>query len=130
MKKLIALGLAMFIVPAFVAGAADAKATYEKDCSKCHGKDGKGDTKSHPGRKTYVVGKIGLTHDDGRPVGHQKERTCRNEEHSGHTGVPCPHESRKTRDQQGTSDNNNPDVAEAIREAAAQQVAEDTGNRK
>jgi len=45
MKKLIALGLAMFIVPAFVAGAVDAKTTYDKDCAKCHGKDGKGDTK-------------------------------------------------------------------------------------
>jgi cytochrome c553 len=27
------------------ATAADAKATWEKDCAKCHGPDGKGDTK-------------------------------------------------------------------------------------
>lgn len=60
MKKLIALGLAMFIVPAFVAGAADAKATYEKDCSKCHGKDGKGDTKMGQklGAKDYTDPKV------------------------------------------------------------------------
>ena len=30
---------------AISASAADAKATYEKDCAKCHGKDGKGQTK-------------------------------------------------------------------------------------
>ena len=27
------------------ASAADAKATYEKDCAKCHGADGKGETR-------------------------------------------------------------------------------------
>ena len=32
-------------VSALSARAADAKATYEKDCAKCHGADGKGETK-------------------------------------------------------------------------------------
>jgi cytochrome c553 len=32
-------------VSALSASAADAKATYEKDCAKCHGPDGKGETK-------------------------------------------------------------------------------------
>ena len=32
-------------VSALSANAADAKETYEKDCAKCHGKDGKGKTK-------------------------------------------------------------------------------------
>jgi cytochrome c553 len=32
-------------VSALSASAADAKATYEKDCAKCHGADGKGETK-------------------------------------------------------------------------------------
>lgn len=45
MKKLLALGMAALIVPAFAARAADAKEAYEKDCAKCHGTDGKGDTK-------------------------------------------------------------------------------------
>jgi len=45
MKKLFALGLAALIVPVFAVRAADAKATYDKDCAKCHGKEGKGDTK-------------------------------------------------------------------------------------
>ena len=31
---------------ALTASAADAKETYEKDCAKCHGKDGKGKTKT------------------------------------------------------------------------------------
>ena len=30
---------------ALTASAADAKAIYEKDCAKCHGADGKGETK-------------------------------------------------------------------------------------
>ena len=42
MKKLFALGLAMLLVPALVARAADAKETYDKECAKCHGADGKG----------------------------------------------------------------------------------------
>ena len=39
-------------VSALSAGAADAKATYEKECAKCHGKDGKGQTMM--GRKLEI----------------------------------------------------------------------------
>src|SRR5271157_4729646 len=51
MKKLLLLTVAALSVAALSAGAADAKADgkdkelYEKQCAKCHGKDGKGDTK-------------------------------------------------------------------------------------
>ena len=45
MKRIVMLGIAMMAVSALSASAADAKATYEKDCAKCHGTDGKGDTK-------------------------------------------------------------------------------------
>ena len=60
MKKLIALGLAAFIVPVLTARAADGKATYEKECAKCHGKDGKGDTKRGQklGAKDYTDPKV------------------------------------------------------------------------
>lgn len=50
MKKLLTLTIAMLAVAALSARAADAKANYEKDCAKCHGPDGKGDTKM--GKKT------------------------------------------------------------------------------
>jgi cytochrome c1 len=60
MKKLIAIGLAVFIVPAFAVRAADAKETYAKDCAKCHGKDGKGETKMGQklGAKDYTDAKV------------------------------------------------------------------------
>jgi cytochrome c553 len=60
MKKMIALGLAVFIVPAIAARAADAKESYEKDCAKCHGKEGKGDTKMGQklGAKDYTDAKV------------------------------------------------------------------------
>ena len=44
MKKLLVLGLTIIASAALSAYAADAKANYEKDCTKCHGADGKGDT--------------------------------------------------------------------------------------
>jgi len=53
MKKLVTLGivgLALAIVPTL--RAADVKALYEKECAKCHGTDGKGDTKM--GKKVGV----------------------------------------------------------------------------
>lgn len=60
MKKLIIIGLAAFIVPVLAARAADAKETYEKDCAKCHGKEGKGDTKmgQKSGAKDYSDAKV------------------------------------------------------------------------
>ena len=45
MKKILTLSIAIMAVSALSARAADAKATYEKDCDKCHGAEGKGDTK-------------------------------------------------------------------------------------
>ncbi len=38
------VSVAILAAAALSASAADAKATYEKDCAKCHGKDGKGQT--------------------------------------------------------------------------------------
>lgn len=45
MKKILSLTIAIIAVSALSASAADAKETYEKDCAKCHGADGKGQTK-------------------------------------------------------------------------------------
>src|SRR6266542_4828166 len=60
MKKLLAIGLTAFAAAALSASAADAKATYEKDCAKCHGADGKGDTKMGKklGAKDYTDAKV------------------------------------------------------------------------
>jgi cytochrome c553 len=60
MKKLIALTIAVLAIPALSACAADGKALYEKDCSKCHGADGKGDTKmgKKMGAKDYTDAKV------------------------------------------------------------------------
>jgi cytochrome c553 len=54
---LIALALT---IPAATLSAADAKALYEKDCAKCHGADGKGDTKMGKklGAKDYTDPKV------------------------------------------------------------------------
>ena len=45
MKKLILLATLLGCVATTKASAADAKETFEKTCAKCHGVDGKGDTK-------------------------------------------------------------------------------------
>jgi mono/diheme cytochrome c family protein len=45
MKKLLLLTLIIAVGPALAARAADAKAIYEKECAKCHGATGNGDTK-------------------------------------------------------------------------------------
>jgi len=45
MKKLLVLGIAAMTVAALSARAADAKANYDASCAKCHGAEGKGDTK-------------------------------------------------------------------------------------
>jgi len=44
MKKLLAAACAAAFVPA-LAFAADAKGNWEDSCAKCHGSDGKGDTR-------------------------------------------------------------------------------------
>jgi cytochrome c553 len=53
----IALGL---LGPSTAVSAADSKVLYEKDCAKCHGLDGKGDTKMGKklGAKDYTDPKV------------------------------------------------------------------------
>jgi cytochrome c553 len=60
MKKVIVLGLAIMAVAAWSARAEDAKALYEQNCAKCHGADGKGQTKMGQklGCKDYTDAKV------------------------------------------------------------------------
>ena len=60
MKRIVTLSIAIMAVSALSASAADAKATYEKDCAKCHGKDGKGQTITgkKQGAKDYTDAKV------------------------------------------------------------------------
>ena len=60
MKKLITLTIALLAISALSLRAADGKAMYEKDCAKCHGADGKGDTKmgKKSGAKDYTDAKV------------------------------------------------------------------------
>ena len=60
MKKLVPLLIAIAASAAMSVCAADAKATYEKECAKCHGADGKGDTKMGKklGAKDYTDAKV------------------------------------------------------------------------
>ena len=60
MKKLLTLTVVILAGMALTAGAADAKALYEKECTKCHGADGKGDTKMGKklGAKDYSTAKV------------------------------------------------------------------------
>src|SRR5208337_897897 len=60
MKKLLVIGLTVFAISAGSALAGDAKATYESDCAKCHGSDGKGQTKMGQklGIKDYTDAKV------------------------------------------------------------------------
>jgi cytochrome c553 len=45
MKKLTVMTLVLLLAGAWSLHAADAKENWDKNCSKCHGPDGKGDTK-------------------------------------------------------------------------------------
>lgn len=60
MKKLIVIGVALLIAGAVSVRAADAKANWEKNCTKCHGADGKGKTKMGEklGIKDYTDAKV------------------------------------------------------------------------
>lgn len=60
MKKVILSVIVGLMIPAVASLAADAKANYEKDCAKCHGADGKGDTKMGKklGAKDYSDAKV------------------------------------------------------------------------
>ncbi len=60
MKKLLVLSIAVMTVVALSARAEDAKVIYEKNCARCHGADGKGDTKMGKklGAKDYTDPKV------------------------------------------------------------------------
>ena len=60
MKKLLAIGLTVFAASAVSALAADGKASFESNCAKCHGTDGKGQTKMGQklGAKDYTDPKV------------------------------------------------------------------------
>ena len=68
MKKLLPLGIAILAATALTAAAADGKETFEKSCAKCHGTDGKGQTKMGQklGAKDYTDAKVqaGLKDDE------------------------------------------------------------------
>jgi len=62
MKTLFPITVAAFLVMGLNANAADGGAVYAKECAKCHGTDGKGDTKMGKKLKvkdlTVEVGKL------------------------------------------------------------------------
>ncbi len=60
MKKLIAFAAVLALAGGMTLRAADAKETWEKDCAKCHGADGKGKTKMGEklGVKDYTDAKV------------------------------------------------------------------------
>ena len=60
MKKLIASSMALFVAGAVSLHAAEAKENWDKNCTKCHGADGKGKTKmgEKMGAKDYTDAKV------------------------------------------------------------------------
>src|SRR5204863_9455219 len=60
MKKTILLAITLSFAAALAAVAGDAKETWEKSCTKCHGADGKGQTKMGQklGVKDYTDAKV------------------------------------------------------------------------
>jgi cytochrome c553 len=60
MKKLLVLGISAIALVSLTARAEDSKTIYERDCAKCHGTDGKGDTKMGKklGAKDYTDAKV------------------------------------------------------------------------
>ena len=60
MKKLLVLGITAMAVAALSARADDAKTTYDNSCAKCHGADGKGQTKMGQklGAKDFTDAKV------------------------------------------------------------------------
>ena len=60
MKKLLTLTIALAALAAWSARAADGNALYTEHCAKCHGEDGKGQTKMGQkfGAKDYTDAKV------------------------------------------------------------------------
>lgn len=60
MKKILLVMLALSATALLSASAGDAKELYDKGCAKCHGKEGKGDTKmgQKSGCKDYSDAKV------------------------------------------------------------------------
>ena len=60
MKKVVLLTVAAMALTAVSVRAADAKTQYEESCAKCHGTDGKGETKMGKklGAKDYADAKV------------------------------------------------------------------------
>ncbi len=60
MKKCIVMAAVISALGAWTARADDTKALYEKECQKCHGEDGKGQTKMGKklGAKDYTDAKV------------------------------------------------------------------------
>jgi cytochrome c553 len=60
MKKILTLSCVIMIAGALAARAGDAKESYDKGCAKCHGADGKGQTKMGQklGCKDYTDAKV------------------------------------------------------------------------
>jgi cytochrome c553 len=60
MKKILILATAIGFAAAMTASAADAKGNWEQSCAKCHGADGKGQTKMGQklGIKDYTAAKV------------------------------------------------------------------------
>ena len=60
MKKLVVITCALLMAGAVSVRAADAKETWDKNCAKCHGEDGKGKTKMGEklGVKDYTDAKV------------------------------------------------------------------------
>jgi len=60
MKKIIPIAIAALVISATSVLAADGKALYEDGCAKCHGTDGKGQTKmgQKVGAKDYTDAKV------------------------------------------------------------------------
>src|SRR5438105_11593726 len=60
MKKLILCSLALMVAGTLSARGAETKESYDKQCAKCHGEDGKGKTKMGEklGVKDYTDAKV------------------------------------------------------------------------
>lgn len=75
MKKLLTLSIAIIAASVVSASAADGKENYDKNCSSCHGKDGKGETKmgKKEGVKDYTDAKSWEGLDDAKAFKSVKE---------------------------------------------------------